>query len=203
MEQWWRFDGAKTASYDPRKNELTVHDAGLRGDDRSPRQFYDYVNGLPTGSEALLTRLRQDSAKSAGADQNERVFNLISVILRDAQIMPPKVNAALLRVLEKIPGVRVNNNVTDLAGRPGIAVTRDDDTGRNELILDPKTYRFLGNRTVATRERTITSSAVPGKSAPGAPRPPFDRGTETQHAGQVLINVAYLPTKVVDKPGQR
>ncbi|MFG2004057.1 hypothetical protein ACGFNU_33355 [Spirillospora sp. NPDC048911] len=77
-------------------------------------------------------------------------------------------------------------------------MTRDDGTERDELILDPTTYRFLGYRTVATRDRTM-----PKRSAPGTSRPPSDRSPEVQRAGQVLINVGYLPGKVVDKPGQR
>ncbi|MBO2450113.1 CU044_5270 family protein [Actinomadura barringtoniae] len=206
MEQWWRFDGTKTADYDAKWKKVTVHDSGLEGDDRSPRQFYDYVNGLPTETGALLTRLRKDSRKIAGNNQNERLFGQIFVIFRDAPIMPPKVNAALFRALAKIPGVRIEKNITDLAGRPGIAVTRDSDIGREELILDPRTYDFMGSRTVATRDRTITSAGAPKGGSPQGAKPPSRRlgeSTEVQHVGQVLINIAYLPSKVVDKPGDR
>jgi hypothetical protein len=73
-------------------------------------------------------------------------FGRIQQILDDDKLIPSETTAALYRALGKIPGVTIVRGIKDFAGRPGIAVTRIEDGNRIEIILDRKTYRYLGTR---------------------------------------------------------
>jgi hypothetical protein len=69
--------------------------------------------------------------------------------------------------------------MTDEAGRPGVALARDEVQGTlAELIFDPKTFVYLGERSVLTRD---------------------DSGLR---AGQTLNSTAVLKVAVVDRAGQ-
>lgn len=75
--------------------------------------------------------------------------------------MPPKLQAALFRVLASLPGIRAVPGAVDAANRAGVAVTRRFATGdrpvaqeQDELIFDATpAHRFLGSRAV-TAART-------------------------------------------------
>ncbi|MBC6463652.1 CU044_5270 family protein, partial [Actinomadura sp. HBU206391] len=171
---------------------------------RSPWQMYDQLDRLPTETGALLAEVYTRSGGHAGIDRDDRAFTYIMTTFRDATIVPPQVQAALYRVLARIPGVRIVQNVEDQAGRRGIAVARESDDLRSELLLDATTYRFLGERTVVARDKTITPRPYPtprrwrGNWPPG-PSPEPDVLT----AGRVLNSTTRLETGVVDRPGRR
>ena len=60
----------------------------------------------------------------------------------------------MYRALGKIPGVGVEVNVEDAAGRRGLGVFREDDGlgTRRYLILKPETFRYLGMRVLWLRD---------------------------------------------------
>ena len=53
---------------------------------------------------------------------------------------PPAVAVKLYRALGVIPGVTVNRDAIDVAGRHGVAFAR----GGQEIILSNGSYRFMG-----------------------------------------------------------
>jgi hypothetical protein len=67
-------------------------------------------------------------------------------------LVPAKLAAALFRVAATIPGARVIPHVTNVLGRPGIAVARYDPRfqANAALIFDPRTYQLLGEGEVLT-----------------------------------------------------
>jgi hypothetical protein len=77
------------------------------------------------------------------------------------QTVPPAVQAVLLRELATQPGLRLEET-TDRAGRPGLAVSADDQpTGRewrcrHVLVLDPDTGMLL-----AAAELTLERGNLP------------------------------------------
>jgi hypothetical protein len=164
VEQWWRFDGRRLAESTqgskiivqgvlrPGEKLPPVHAPGVNGGfvggpgiwSSSPRGLYDYVATLPAEPGALLTKIRHD-VKDNGQDVS--TFGRIAQILDDDKLIPAKTTAALYRALAKISGVTVAHGVRDFAGRPGTAVARTEQGTRIEIILDRKTYRYLGTRT--------------------------------------------------------
>jgi hypothetical protein len=74
-------------------------------------------------------------------------------------VTSPKLLAALFRLAAEIPGARVIPNLRDDLGRPATAIqylTRLDaaDAPQTEqLILDAKSLRYLGSRTVVGEPR--------------------------------------------------
>ncbi|MFG2909230.1 CU044_5270 family protein [Kitasatospora sp. NPDC048286] len=140
---------------------------------------YAYVAALPTDPDALLAKIQADTA-GHGPGPDEEAFRTIGDLLRE-QIAPPAVSAALYRAAAKIPGVTVIDEVTDSAGRPGVAVARRDGGGHveSQWIFDRADYTFLGERVVA-----LTDGA-------------------TFRKGDITAQMAVLARAVVDQPGTR
>lgn len=117
------------------------------------------------------------------------MFTLMGILLRE-NLLPPKVQAAMYQALPRIHGVRLQEAAVDAAGRHGVAFARvtPGEVGlriRVELILDPQTFYYLGERSVAANDA----------SAPDG---------EWQVAkGTVLSASTRTSAAIVDRPGQR
>ncbi|SEM67769.1 CU044_5270 family protein [Nonomuraea pusilla] len=69
-------------------------------------------------------------------------------------VVRPSLSAALYEVAAGLDGIVLIPDTVDVAGRPGLAVGMDQGDGtRSDLIFDKRTYRYLGERTVNTRDR--------------------------------------------------
>ncbi|MEU5770335.1 CU044_5270 family protein [Streptomyces asoensis] len=143
-----------------------------RTDGGSPKKLRQAVRQLPSEPQELLRSL---SAVIRHGDDYERIQYTFS----SADTIPSEVRLSLFRALKTIPGVVVRPQlVKDAMGRPALAVHRSDDNSftrqthrRDELLLDPKTYEYRGERTmmlvggvidskVTTEETLISVSAV-------------------------------------------
>jgi hypothetical protein len=142
--------------------------------------FYDHVRTLPTDAEAMYDYLATTAPKYGGDDKNQAMFVLVGDLLRDS-IVPPKQSAALFRAVARIPGVTTVEGVKDATGRPGVAIARTDPDNplRDEWIFDAKTYEFLGEREVATKDNAGVKK------------------------GTVTSNTAVLRRAIVGKAGER
>jgi hypothetical protein len=138
---------------------------------------YRNLQTLPTDPDKMLDWLHKNSEGGKSADQN--AFVLVGDLSQES-LLPPEVGAALYRAAAEIPGVTVVQDAVDAEGRHGVAVAREDDGVREELIFDPKTYEFLGEREV-----------VVGDTEDGLKK------------GMVMGVSAILERTVVDKAGQR
>lgn len=139
---------------------------------------------LPTDPGALRARLYSDAAHGRGQfpgePKRQRDEAVFTRVYRLAQIpIPSKLRAALYEVLATVPGVGLVPDARDALGRRGVAVSwsKHEDWGddRVEIILDAKTYRYLGSRYVT-----------------------MPKGSSPQ-----LFPSALLLTGIVDKPFQR
>lgn len=65
--------------------------------------------------------------------------------------------AVLYRALALLPGIRISDGEANLNGRTGIAFSLQSDVETPEIIVDPDTGEFIGERTL-TR---VTQDAVP------------------------------------------
>jgi hypothetical protein len=66
-------------------------------------------------------------------------------------VMPPRFTAELYRALGDIPGVQVRQGLTSIEGQRGTGFILREDTDPStitELILNPRTYAFMGDQTL-------------------------------------------------------
>jgi len=144
--------------------KMPVPYAGLSSLPRDPVALDRYLAGLP---------LR------VWGPAPVRVFRVIEDLLI-TYVMPPALTAELYRALGNIPGVTVDRHATDIAGRHGIgfkiAIPSEQGGGFDELILDPKTFRLMGQQ--------LTLGQAAGAKA-----------------GQIVGGVAILKTALVSGPG--
>jgi len=187
-ETWWRVDGAQYAWIGD-SGAVEVGPVRLAGDDRSPAKLQRYLESLPTDPEAPLDRIYQDTGETDAGKRDEQAFSDILVLLRDATLVSPQVNAALFRALALIPDVRMTDEVVDVAGRHGVGISRGRADGtREELILDGGSGAYLGQRLL------VDDAARVNAGHPALP---------VVHDGEVLHAEASLATTVVSRAGQR
>ncbi|MER5838882.1 CU044_5270 family protein [Streptomyces prasinus] len=169
-EEWTRWDGTGHASlpgippagdisdfdpdelqvwYGPNQEERWKKEGY---DDRSQRQFYRFLATLPSDSDRMMKRIREEHAIGSikGETRAQRDWREIDVLYRSV-LIPPNVQAGLFRALAKIPGTRVTTGVKDPLGRAaiGVSVTYVERTpsgwqGKQEIFFDPESYAYLG-----------------------------------------------------------
>ena len=77
-------------------------------------------------------------------------------------VMPPRLTAELYRALGEIPGVTVNDQAVDVAGRPGVGFISPalPGAGNTEIILSPRTYRLIGDDLLLGPRRQLVSGTA-------------------------------------------
>ncbi|WP_416973488.1 CU044_5270 family protein [Streptomyces sp. 4F14] len=151
-------------------------------------QNYGNLKKLPTDPDKMLAWLYKHK-EGEGRSDDDLAFDLATQLLIES-VMPPKTSAALYRAIAKIPGVVLVKDAVDAVGRHGTAVGFPDggDTGRQELIFDPKTWKLLGRRIVLLKDiKTDSDIGCHG----------------VLKAGSVEGTSAILQRAIVDKAGQR
>ncbi|WP_206785841.1 CU044_5270 family protein [Amycolatopsis sp. MtRt-6] len=108
-----------------------------------------FYAALPHDPAALYAKLQQ-LTKGRGSTPSV-MFHFGIEILRAGQ-MPAQLRAQWYRALAKIPGIEVLAASTNLDGRTGVALGLDDRHAIRQLIIDPATGAFLGERTIAGAE---------------------------------------------------
>ena len=63
-------------------------------------------------------------------------------------LVPADLRAALYRVLGKVPGLEITEQVANLDGKKGTAYGISDDGTRHDVIIDPATGQFIGERQI-------------------------------------------------------
>jgi hypothetical protein len=90
---------------------------------------YEFLTTLPTDPDALLAEIRKSVHTTATSkphaidDENQATFNVIGDLLRTG-VLPPRLAGALYQAAAKIPGIKIDQNAVDAAGRHGIGVSR-------------------------------------------------------------------------------
>jgi len=133
-QSWLRPDGSGrivtvTGGAQANVDSFTVH--------RDPRLF-----DLSTDPHILARQLAVGHPLSDGPQEQLVAFTDTA----SQQPIRPAVEATILRLLAKIPGLINSGMVRDRAGRIGVAVSLDSASFRDRytLILDPRTGRLLG-----------------------------------------------------------
>jgi hypothetical protein len=81
-------------------------------------------------------------------------------------LVPHRASALMFQALSQIAGMRVIDHATTLAGRQGIAVAAYDPSRGtlDELIFDPKTYRYIGDSQIARNSTSMPTGTVNGNA---------------------------------------
>jgi hypothetical protein len=198
-QMWLRVDGHQLAFL--RHGKLVIEQASGRqpGGARYSIRWMGALGGFPDSSYKYLDSLPADPAKlraiiAAGLKTENFVvgsgsvatFNAISDLMQN-RVLPPRLRAALYGVLAALPGVRFDRSVTDLAGRHGLGLyTFQEGYLKQEIVINPKTYAYMGDQSVAVRAHTIVAAD----------------GTVRVRKGQVLGWNAVLSSGIMQRAGQ-
>jgi len=119
-----------------------------------PGADYQQLIHMPTNPADLRRWIERNAidpgstCADGGSDCN--LFTFVEALLT-AGPLPPRLSAALYRVIATLPGMRLIGPTHDPLGRPGVAVGYffAHQPGRLELIFDPTTGVFLGERGIS------------------------------------------------------
>ncbi|MFD0207321.1 MULTISPECIES: CU044_5270 family protein [Saccharothrix] len=100
---------------------------------------------LPTDPGALYERLRADAP-----DRGDAAMLTYAADALRSGLIGKDLRAALYQALTRLPGLEVTERQANLAGRVGIALGVDDGDRRHDIIIDPETGQFIGERQVVT-----------------------------------------------------
>jgi len=108
----------------------------------------EFLAGLPRDPAQLFARLKADAPGNKRGDAE--VLVLAADTLRSG-LIPADLRAALYRALGRLPGLEITEQVANLDGRKGTAYGVNDGDIRQEIIVDPTTGEFIGERETAAR----------------------------------------------------
>jgi hypothetical protein len=124
-----------------------------------------FVAELPRAPRRLYDRLRADT-KDHGQDPDQEVLVYAADALRSG-LLPADLRAALYRALTYLPTLEITERTATLDGHTGTALGITAAGEQQEIVIDPATGAFIGERQRLTEEQdgipagtTIGSSTV-------------------------------------------
>lgn len=105
-----------------------------------------FLAELPRDPDQLYDRMRADT-KGQGPDPNLEMVVTVADVLRTG-LVPADLRAALYRALAKVPGLQVTEEFANLDGQKGTAFGISAKGMRHDVIIDPATGQFIGERQV-------------------------------------------------------
>ncbi len=115
-----------------------------RGDLKQPTSAW--LATLPRDPRRLLTTLEDDGSEPE-PDREGGVVEHGAMMLSSG-LVPADLRAALYRTFALLPDLQVTEQSVNLDGRKGIALGITDSTVRREVIIDPVSGQFIGQRLV-------------------------------------------------------
>ena len=103
-----------------------------------------FVAGLPRDPERLFDRLRNDT-DGHGRDPDQEVLVYAADALRSG-LLPADLRAAIYRALTRLPSLKITERAATLDGRTGTALGVTAAGQRQEIVIDPETGVFIGER---------------------------------------------------------
>jgi hypothetical protein len=233
-EHWITFAGAK-ATY--RGGRWVVHNSpitppadltrdplGAFNRNATPQTAYYALASLPRDPRQLLAAVARAAeafgtanlaastplGSSTPRNKGQLEFDYLTLLLSNAAAgagAPPAAQAAAFRAMAAIPGVTVQQGITDAAGAPAIGVS--DDGGYDQLLLDPVSYQVIGQLARSTENGPKRHVLSPKELAklPKAEQQQILRKMKTAppelRKGTVVFSVAYTRVSEVSGPGVR
>jgi hypothetical protein len=152
-EAWLSADGTHDGLISQEGDEIPLPGcrdgqmAMVKGEEPMPGMFEPctptpaYRTDLPTDVAGMRAYLSQDTGGKPG--QEEDVSGLIHYAFAETYV-PPASLAALFETIADFPGLTVEENAVDGAGRPGIGVSWTRSGQTTTLVFDRETHAFLG-----------------------------------------------------------
>jgi hypothetical protein len=106
-----------------------------------------FLAALPRDPDELYDLLREETA-GRGTDGDLEVVVYVADVLRTG-LVPADLRAGLYRVLAKVPALQVTEEVANLDGVRGTAYGISAGGMRHDVIVDPRTGQFIGERQVS------------------------------------------------------
>jgi hypothetical protein len=110
-----------------------------------------YRAGLPVTTPVMRAYLYAHSSGQNPPDV--QAFITAGDLIRESYVQPAAL-AALFRAVAEIPGVTVTRDAVNAAGERGIGVQQTFRGISEQLIFNPKTYAFIGEREVVVGSGT-------------------------------------------------
>jgi hypothetical protein len=158
QQQWARADSGAHAWIDE-AGKLQIQTMEPPSDHPARRgilEGYPLVASLPTDAAALrqwaYDRAEENWSNGPNSTSEEEIFLFFNHILR-GNVMPPELEAAIFSVMSDLPGLTIEN--VEMFGSPAIAVGYESDWLHDDILLDPRTYEYVGERSTVTRDATI------------------------------------------------
>lgn len=144
---------------------------------------------LPTDPQELYRLVSRRSAGQGSSDAEGTLFALVGLASSDSPFLSRRQVAAIYRAMKYVPGVELLGRGTDLLGRPGVVIGREEPGRgyRQEAIFDPDTGLMLGDRDVVV--------AAGADADTGVEKTRFRTGT--------VVWQSVITVSVVDRVGQR
>jgi hypothetical protein len=132
----------------------------------------EFLAKLPRDPDKLYDRMRADT-RWQGSDADLQMVTTAADLLRSG-LVPADLRAAIYRVLAKVPDLRITEQVANLDGRRGTAYGISANGERHDIIVDPDTGQFIGERQITedgfdrvppgtvTSYTSVTTAVVPG-----------------------------------------
>jgi hypothetical protein len=174
---WRRADGGGIASIEHGKLRVMETDGPRRPAVGVPRLFdtsYKSLAALPTDPDALL-RLAYEAAEhetGIGVTEHGNVYQIFNDMLR-SHLLPPDLTAAIYRAIAQLPNVTVET--VDVFGGPALALAQAEDRLREELLFDPETYAYRGERYTIVRDGNRRGGATAERVATAIVDEPGER----------------------------
>jgi hypothetical protein len=169
--EWSTFDGRYTAYRTGGRLIVHTNPGDVRGHgatalDRfdataTPRTAYQALASLPSSPAGLIALISAHAAKLgpgqvlspveqyAPTSSSQVTFNyLVELMWNATDGEPPAAQASAYLAMARLPGVSVQQGITDAAGHPAIGVS--DNGGTDQLLLDPHSFAVVGIREVST-----------------------------------------------------
>jgi hypothetical protein len=233
-ENWITFDGTESAYYEGHGGPITVHTspitppADITSDpltafntDATPQTAYYALASLPTAPSQLLAAVDKVVEAAGGANlvagdpvasqapenKGQLEFDYLGLLLWNAAGgvgAPPEAEAAAFRAMAAIPGVTVQQGITDAAGNPAIGVSGDG--GYDQLLLDPVSYQVTGLRQISNGIGPKMAAPSPQQLAgyPKAMQQKILRMVKNPTGppkGTIIESLAYTQVSEVSGPG--
>lgn len=197
QERWEAEGSPPPFAYDPAEHEVQREGGHLFKEFASRNwrggnafAYVDRLAKLPTDSEALRLAIENRRGGSTSVDASpadsivggmtaERLIEILGEPITSAAL-----RAAAVGALAEIPGIEVEHDVTDAAGRRGDAIVWNRERGFGQrIVFDPRTSEVL-----ARAEVIFDADAA---EYPGVPD------------GTALREIAYLRSGIVDSDDER
>lgn len=132
----------------------------------------EFLAALPRDPDELYDRMREDT-RGQGQDADLQMVVCAADVLRSG-LVPADLRAAIYRALAKVPGLQITEQVANLDGLKGTAYGISAKGERHDIIVDPATGQFIGEREVSEQGfdnipagtvmsyTSMTTAVVPG-----------------------------------------